>query len=73
MASPGDNRIALELEQARPYLRRFALLQLRNGIAAEDAVQETLLAALQAVRCLRQFPQANGAGAPGDARLPRAA
>jgi len=37
----------LELEQHRPYLLRFALLQLRDRSAAEDAVQETLLAALQ--------------------------
>jgi RNA polymerase sigma-70 factor (ECF subfamily) len=42
-----DKSIALELAQARPYLMRFALLQLRNETAAEDAVQETLLAALQ--------------------------
>ena len=37
----------LELEGQRPYLLRFALLQLRDRSAAEDAVQETLLAALQ--------------------------
>src|SRR5215467_3674943 len=37
----------LELEQHRPYLLRFALLQLRDRSAAEDAVQETLLAAIQ--------------------------
>jgi RNA polymerase sigma-70 factor (ECF subfamily) len=37
----------LELEQHRPYLLRFALLQLRDRTAAEDAVQDTLLAALQ--------------------------
>jgi RNA polymerase sigma-70 factor (ECF subfamily) len=37
----------LELERHRPYLLRFALLQLRDKSAAEDAVQETLLAALQ--------------------------
>jgi RNA polymerase sigma-70 factor (ECF subfamily) len=30
----------------RPYLLRFAALQLRDAAAAEDAVQETLLAAL---------------------------
>ena len=44
---PDENTIALELEQTRPYLMRFALLQLRNETAAEDAVQETMLAALQ--------------------------
>jgi RNA polymerase sigma-70 factor (ECF subfamily) len=37
----------LELEQHRPYLLRFALLQLRDRSAAEDAVQETMLAAIQ--------------------------
>src|SRR5262252_3250916 len=37
----------LELERHRPYLLRFALLQLRDKSAAEDAVQETLLAAIQ--------------------------
>src|SRR5947199_181069 len=37
----------LELERHRSYLLRFALLQLRDQGAAEDAVQETLLAALQ--------------------------
>jgi RNA polymerase sigma-70 factor (ECF subfamily) len=43
MAAPAP----LELEQHRSYLLRFALLQLRDHGAAEDAVQETLLAALQ--------------------------
>ena len=38
---------AAELEQHRGYLLRYALLQLRDETAAEDAVQETLLAALQ--------------------------
>jgi RNA polymerase sigma-70 factor (ECF subfamily) len=37
-----------EVEGERPYLLRFALLQLRDGHAAEDAVQETLVAALAA-------------------------
>ena len=37
-----------ELEALRPYLLRYASLQLRNPDAAEDAVQETLLAALAA-------------------------
>jgi RNA polymerase sigma-70 factor, ECF subfamily len=36
------------IEAHRPYLMRYALLQLRDPTAAEDAVQETLLAALQA-------------------------
>ena len=34
------------VERERPYLLRYASLQLRDGHAAEDAVQETLLAAL---------------------------
>ena len=36
-----------EIEQHRAYLMRYALLQLRDPTAAEDAVQETLLAAIQ--------------------------
>ncbi|MFZ6751792.1 sigma-70 family RNA polymerase sigma factor [Undibacterium sp. Dicai25W] len=36
-----------QLEGMRPALLRFALLQLRNQNAAEDAVQETLLAVLE--------------------------
>ena len=35
-----------QVEQQRTYLLRFATLQLRNPESAEDAVQETLLAAL---------------------------
>lgn len=35
-----------QVEQQRAYLMRYARLQLRNPEAAEDAVQETLLAAL---------------------------
>src|SRR5690242_7530212 len=35
-----------EVEAQRPYLMRYATLQLRDRAAAEDAVQETLLAAL---------------------------
>ena len=38
----------VELQKHRPQLLRFAMLQLRNPTAAEDVVQETLLAALQA-------------------------
>lgn len=37
-----------EVEALRPYLLRYASLELRNPEAAEDAVQETLLAALAA-------------------------
>jgi RNA polymerase sigma-70 factor, ECF subfamily len=36
----------LQVEGERAYLMRYASLQLRDGHAAEDAVQETLLAAL---------------------------
>jgi RNA polymerase sigma-70 factor (ECF subfamily) len=41
---PADFRS--QIEALRPYLLRFAALQLRNAAAAEDAVQDTLLAAL---------------------------
>lgn len=44
---PGDGTDAAAVEQHRGYLMRYALLQLRDVTAAEDAVQETLLAALQ--------------------------
>jgi RNA polymerase sigma-70 factor (ECF subfamily) len=37
-----------QVEALRPFLLRYASLQLRNRDAAEDAVQETLLAALSA-------------------------
>lgn len=47
MATPPSASSLLELEGHRPYLMRFALLQLRDRSAAEDAVQETLLAAIQ--------------------------
>lgn len=36
-----------ELERYRPRLLKFAMLQLRDPTSAEDAVQETLLAAIQ--------------------------
>lgn len=39
--------IAAEFEFLRPRLLRFATLQLRSEAQAEDAVQDTLLAALQ--------------------------
>jgi RNA polymerase sigma-70 factor (ECF subfamily) len=38
-----------ELARLRPQLLRFAMLRLRNRDHAEDAVQETLLAALEGV------------------------
>jgi len=37
-----------QIEAQRPYLLRYASMELRNSDAAEDAVQETLLAALAA-------------------------
>lgn len=43
MNAPSDQ----DLQQYRPYLLRYALLQLRNQELAEDVVQETLLAALE--------------------------
>lgn len=46
-SSPPSAPDPLELERHRPHLVRFALMQLRDAAAAEDAVQETLLAAIQ--------------------------
>ncbi|MEJ2173519.1 MAG: sigma-70 family RNA polymerase sigma factor [bacterium] len=43
---PDTGDFRAQLEQQRPYLLRFAALQLRDPNAAEDAVQEALLAAL---------------------------
>ena len=43
-ADPADFRT--QVESLRPYLLRYAALQLRDAAAAEDAVQEALLAAL---------------------------
>ena len=40
------NDFRAQVEAERPYLLRYASLQLRDAHAAEDAVQETLLAAL---------------------------
>jgi RNA polymerase sigma-70 factor (ECF subfamily) len=45
MVAPDDFQARLEAQ--RNYLLRFAMLQLRNPTAAEDAVQETLLAAIE--------------------------
>src|SRR5262245_48966280 len=42
-----DDEFERELNRLRPTLLRFAVLQLRDEQAAEDAVQDTLLAALQ--------------------------
>ena len=43
---PSDFRA--QAESLRPYLLRYATLQLRDAAAAEDAVQDALLAALSA-------------------------
>ena len=43
MTAPGTE----DIEQLRPYLLRYALLQLRDRDSAEDVVQETMLAALE--------------------------
>lgn len=42
-----DDLFTRELERYRPTLLRFALLQLRDTQSAEDAVQDTLLAAME--------------------------
>ena len=49
--------IAPELAALRPYLLRFARLQLRNDAWAEDAVSETLLAALSKPAAFAQRSQ----------------
>ena len=43
MTTPSEQ----DLQHHRPYLMRYALLQLRNPVEAEDVVQEALLAALE--------------------------
>jgi RNA polymerase sigma-70 factor (ECF subfamily) len=43
---PGEEDFRVRVERERSYLLRYASLQLRDRHAAEDAVQETLLAAL---------------------------
>ena len=42
-----DSEFSRGVEKERPYLLRYASLHLRDKHAAEDAVQETLLAALK--------------------------
>ena len=48
VSSPTPSRADFrrQVEDLRPYLLRYATLQLRDSAAAEDAVQEALLAAL---------------------------
>ena len=43
-----DPRLA-EIERQRPYLVRYAMSQLRDAALAEEAVQEALLAAIEAL------------------------
>jgi RNA polymerase sigma-70 factor (ECF subfamily) len=43
-----DARFA-EIEGHRPYLMRYALAQLRDGVLAEEAVQEALVSALESI------------------------
>jgi len=45
--SPANSPADAELAAVRPYLLRFARLQLRDEALAEDAVSDTLLAALE--------------------------
>jgi len=47
-AMDDENDFRRQVERERAYLLRYASLQLRNPAAAEDAVQDTLLAALGA-------------------------
>jgi len=46
-ASPSTTDFARQVETLRPQLMRFARTQLRNDAWAEDAVSDTLLAALE--------------------------
>ena len=46
-ASPSTTDFARQVEALRPQLMRFARTQLRNDAWAEDAVSDTLLAALE--------------------------
>ena len=55
MSIPGNEN----LEQWRPDLMRYAVLQLRDPQLAEDVVQETLLAGLEG---LGELPSPKGEG-----------
>ena len=48
-ATHAANELLRQIEATRPTLMRLALLQLRNPTWAEDAVSETLLAAVEGV------------------------
>lgn len=54
---PADAEFRKEVEAHRAYLLRFASLQLRNPAAAEDAVQDTLVAALSGASGFRNRSQ----------------
>lgn len=45
--NPGGTLDARDLDQHRPQLLKYAMLQLRNLAQAEDAVQETMVAAIR--------------------------
>lgn len=45
--TPGASELQAEIYSHRPYLLRYARLQLASAAQAEDAVQETLLAAIE--------------------------
>jgi RNA polymerase sigma-70 factor (ECF subfamily) len=47
MPEPATSVESLELDKHRPHLVKFAMAQLRNATYAEDAVQETMVAAIQ--------------------------
>jgi RNA polymerase sigma-70 factor (ECF subfamily) len=49
-AVPDTNDFRREVELQRPYLLRYASVQLRNADAVEDVVQDTLVAALAGER-----------------------
>jgi DNA-directed RNA polymerase specialized sigma24 family protein len=56
-ATPGDAPPADEIEGYRAYLLRYAMHHLRDASLAEDAVQETLVAAQRRRQALHRFDQ----------------
>lgn len=57
MSDPAAPSFAQQVAALRPYLLKFARLQLRNEAWAEDAVSETLLAALTKPQAFEQRAQ----------------
>ncbi len=57
MSKPADLSFEQQLADSRDYLMRFARLQLRNDAWAEDAVSETVLAALAKPQAFGQRSQ----------------